>query len=166
MSSRVPVLEDPNTEVVAWESGAVINYILRVYDKNNKFGAGPSEQDKVDFDKWTMFNLSTLGPMQGQANWYIKYNATDNSDARKRYVDWTYLCWSVLEGQLAKTDGQSLLEKGYTAVDMHCYPWLKNHEYAELPTDGYPNLQKFLKVMEARPEVSAAYEKIPKGEPA
>ena len=162
--SRVPVLEDPSTGVTSWESGAVINYILRVYDREHKYGPGQSEQDKVEFDKWTFFNVSTLGPMQGQANWYIHYNPTENADARKRYVDWTYRCWKVLEDQLAKTGGQSLLETGYSAVDMHCYPWLHNHEYAGLPTDGYPNIQKYLKVMESKPELKAAYEKIPNGQ--
>ena len=52
-NGRVPALEDPNTGVVSWESGAIINYLLRVYDKQNKLGPrGDSEQQHVDFDKW------------------------------------------------------------------------------------------------------------------
>lgn len=52
-NGRVPAVEDPNTGVVSWESGAIINYLLRVYDKQNALGPkGESEQDKVDFDKW------------------------------------------------------------------------------------------------------------------
>jgi hypothetical protein len=53
------------------ESGAVINYLLRIYDKQNMLRphAG-SEQAHVDFDKWTFFLVSSLGPMQGQANWF------------------------------------------------------------------------------------------------
>lgn len=70
-NGRVPALEDPNTGVVSWESGACMNYLLRVYDKDNKLGPrGDSEQDRVDFDKWNMFLLTTLGPMMGQTNWY------------------------------------------------------------------------------------------------
>ena len=157
------MLEDPNTGVTAWESGAVINYILRVYDKEHKYSGGTSEQDKVDFDKWTFFNVSTLGPMQGQANWFVHYNSSDNPDARKRYIDWTHRCWKILEDQLAKTGGQSLLETGYSAVDMHCYPWLHNHEYLGLSTDGYPNIQKYLKAMEEKPELKRCYEKLAKG---
>ncbi|KAK4615734.1 Glutathione S-transferase-like protein OpS6 [Fulvia fulva] len=37
-NGRVPALEDPNTGVVSWESGAVMDYILRVYDKQNTLG--------------------------------------------------------------------------------------------------------------------------------
>jgi glutathione S-transferase len=70
-NGRVPALEDPNTGVVAWESGAIVNYILRVYDQNNKVGPrGNTEQDRVDFDKWTYFLVTTLAPMSGQCNWF------------------------------------------------------------------------------------------------
>ena len=70
-NGRVPALEDPATGVVAWESGACINYIRRVYDTGNLIGpAGSSAQDLVDFEKWEYFLLSTLGPMTGQVNWF------------------------------------------------------------------------------------------------
>jgi len=66
-NGRVPALEDPNTGVVSWESGAVMNYLRRVYDKGGKLGArGESEQDVVDLEKWEYFLLSTLGPMTGK----------------------------------------------------------------------------------------------------
>lgn len=70
-NGRVPALEDPNTGVVSWESGACLNYIRRVYDKNNLLGsASDSEQDRVDLEKWEYFLLTTLGPMTGQTNWF------------------------------------------------------------------------------------------------
>lgn len=62
-NGRVPALEDPNTGVVSWESGACLNYLLRVYDKKNSLGPrGDSEQDRVDFDMWIFFLVSSLGP--------------------------------------------------------------------------------------------------------
>lgn len=53
-NGRVPVLEDPNTNVTAWESGAIIiNYLLRTYDKQNMLGPKEaSQQAHVDFGKW------------------------------------------------------------------------------------------------------------------
>lgn len=70
-NGRVPALEDPNTGVVSWESGACINYVRRVYDTGNAIGpSGNSAQDLVDFEKWEYFLLSTLGPMMGQTNWF------------------------------------------------------------------------------------------------
>lgn len=76
-NGRVPAVEDPNTGVVSWESGACINYIRRQYDADgkklgprSKDGSAPSPQDVVDFEKWEYFLLTTLGPMTGQTNWY------------------------------------------------------------------------------------------------
>ena len=70
-NGRVPALEDPNSGVVSWESGAVMNYIRRKYDTQNKLGPqGKSEQDIVDFEKYEYFLLTTLGPMTGQTNWF------------------------------------------------------------------------------------------------
>lgn len=70
-NGRVPALEDPSTGIVAWESGAIMDYLLRTYDKDNQFGPrGTSEQDRVDFDKWVYFLVTTLAPMSGQCNWF------------------------------------------------------------------------------------------------
>jgi len=81
-NGRVPAIEDPNTGVVAWESGACINYIRRVYDKGNTIGpSGDSAQDLVDFEKWEYFLLSTLGPMTGQANWFRYVAEVELKDA-------------------------------------------------------------------------------------
>lgn len=85
-NGRVPALEDPNTGVVSWESGAIMNYVRRVYDKDSNV-LGPKEKGEqalVDFEKWEYFLLSTLGPMGGQTNWY-------------RYVQRAQL-WSAIAG--------------------------------------------------------------------
>lgn len=59
-----------------------------------------------------------------------------------------------------------MLEKGFTAVDMHFYPWVFQHEYAGLSLDEYPMVKKWLGNAGQKPEVKAAYEKVPKGEKA
>ncbi|KAH0281068.1 glutathione S-transferase, partial [Aureobasidium melanogenum] len=160
-NGRVPALEDPNTGVVSWESGAVMNYIRRKYDTENKLGPqGKSEQDIVDFEKWEYFLLTTVGPMTGQTNWYRHYNEVKNEDALNRYAAQTYRCYQVLEGQLKKTDGESILPGGYTAVDAHFEPWIRQHAYAQLSLDDYPMVSKWLKKYGETEEVKAAYKKI------
>jgi glutathione S-transferase len=158
---------------VSWESGAVINYILRVYDKENELGphgktasSAPSEQDRVDYDKWTFFLLSGLGPMMGQVNWYRHYNPTKNEDALARYEAQAYRTFDVLEGQLEKSGGESVLPGGFSAVDAHFYPWVFQYTYAELKLDSYPKIQKWLEGIGKMPAVKEAYERVPKGEKA
>ena len=71
-NGRVPALQDENTGVTSWESGAVMNYLRRTYDKENILGPrGKGEQDIVDFEKCEYFLLSTLGPMMGKSSFNL-----------------------------------------------------------------------------------------------
>ncbi|KGO78189.1 Glutathione S-transferase/chloride channel, C-terminal [Penicillium italicum] len=160
-NGRVPAIEDPNTGVVAWESGACMNYIRRVYDNGNTIGpSGDSAQDLVDFEKWEYFLLSTLGPMSGQTNWFRHFNPQKNEDALQRYTAQTYRCYDVLEGQLKKTQGESVVPGRVTAVDYHFEPWVRLYAFAGLSLDNYPLIKKWLGLMAAREEVQEAYVKI------
>ncbi|EPS25667.1 hypothetical protein POX_c04043 [Penicillium oxalicum] len=160
-NGRVPALEDPNTGVVSWESGACMNYVRRVYDNGNKIGpSGPSAQDLVDFEKWEYFLLTTLGPMMGQVNWFRHYHHQENKDALERYVAQAYRCYDVLEKQLQKSEGMSILPGRITAVDYHYEPWVRQHEFAGLSLEKYPMIHKWLTLMHTREEVQEAYIKI------
>jgi len=164
-NGRVPALEDPNTGVVSWESGACLNYLLRVYDKENKLSPGNSEQDRVDLDKWTFFLVSSIGPMMGQVNWFRHYHPSKNEDALARYEEQAYRTFGVLEGQLQSHDGSYILPgKTMSAADVHTYPWVYQHGYAQLSLDKYPGISKWLQAVGGLKEVKAAYEKVPKGE--
>ena len=160
-NGRVPALEDPNTGVTSWESGACINYLLRVYDKENQLGPrGSTEQAHVDYDKWTFFLVSGLGPMQGQTNWFKNYNAVKNEDALKRYSEQTERSYGVLEGQLKKTEGKSILEGGFSAVDAHYYPWVAGIAFGGLSLDNYPNVKKWIETTAELDVVKNAYAKV------
>lgn len=169
----MPALEDPNNGVVSWESGAIIHYLLRAYDKTNKLGprgkspgSEPTDQDHVDFNKWEFFLVSSLAPMQGQVTWYRHLNPTKNEDALSRYEAQTYRTFDVLEGQLGKSGGESVLPGGFSAVDAHFYPWLDRCTYAGLKLESYPKIQKWLEVIRKIPVVKEAYERVPNGEKA
>lgn len=38
-NGRVPTLEDPNTSIVLWESGAIVEYLVDTYDKEQKLSS-------------------------------------------------------------------------------------------------------------------------------
>ncbi|KAL9109980.1 MAG: hypothetical protein Q9227_005503 [Pyrenula ochraceoflavens] len=161
-NGRVPALEDPNTGVVSWESGAVMNYVLRVYDKSGKLGPNDhSEQSRVDWEKWQYFLLTTLGPMTGQVNWYRYYNAQKNEDALQRYVDQTMRCYELLESQLKKSEGKTILGGDrVTAVDFHFEPWVREYSFAKLSLDEFPRVREWLNWMGERTEVRDAHKRV------
>lgn len=61
---------------------------------------------------------------------------------------------------MQKSGGASVIPGAVTAVDYHFEPWIRQHEYAGLSLDKYPNIKKWLEAMGKRDEVEAAYKKI------
>jgi glutathione S-transferase len=62
------VIEDPNRDLVLWESGAVLTYLVQEYDKTHTLTyAGGNEVHHVN--QWLYFQTSGQGPYYGQAAW-------------------------------------------------------------------------------------------------
>ncbi|KEF58677.1 uncharacterized protein A1O9_06603 [Exophiala aquamarina CBS 119918] len=160
-NGRLPALEDPNTGVLVWESGAIMNYLKRQYDKDGILGPnGPTPQDQVDLEKWEYMVVTTLGPMTGQNMWFRYYNIVRNDDAIERYTKQVYRCYDVLERQLGAGDGLSIVPGGITSVDCHCEPWIRPARYAGLTDEKYPRIKKWLAFMAEQQPVIDAYQKI------
>ena len=99
-------------------------------------------------------------------NWFRHYHPSKNDDALGRYEAQAFRTFDVLEGQLKKSGGKSVLPEGFSAVDAHFYPWLYQHSFAQLSLDHYPTIKAWLNHVGQMQEVKTAYEKIPKGEKA
>lgn len=64
----VPCIEDPNTGITIWESGAIILYLVDEYDTQSKISI-KSKPEKYLLQQWLMFQVSGQGPYFGQAAW-------------------------------------------------------------------------------------------------
>ncbi|THV64591.1 glutathione S-transferase [Aureobasidium pullulans] len=107
-----------------------------------------------DFDQWTSFLISTMGPMIGQCNWFRHYNAVKNDDAYKR-------CFGVLEVQLKSHEGGWVIAgENHSVVDLHFKPWIRQYGYAGLSLDEYPKIKAWLDMVQGLPEVIKAYEMV------
>jgi glutathione S-transferase len=62
-NGRLPTIVDPNTGVTLFETGAIINYIVDIYDKDLKLTYGHDRlADKYLVQSWLMFQMSGQGP--------------------------------------------------------------------------------------------------------
>lgn len=41
-NSRMPSIQDPNTDITVWESGAIVEYLIERYDTDHKLSFAPS----------------------------------------------------------------------------------------------------------------------------
>lgn len=53
-NGRMPAFEDPNTGVKLWETGAIIEYLLDVYDKDHRLSYTTSPE-KYEQNAWKHF---------------------------------------------------------------------------------------------------------------
>lgn len=168
-NGRVPAIRDPNNNNrIVWESGAILFYLAEHYDKTGAF-FGRNIDEKTDVMQWLTFQLSGLGPSQGQVNWFIHYFEKASGEkapdsVTKRYTDETYRIYGVLEKQLERQKAKGyeyIVTDRYTIADMANYPWLKIAGMAKVDFSNYPLLGAYVDRIANRPTTKAAYEKLP-----
>ena len=56
-NGRVPSIEDPNTGITLWESGAIVQYLVETYDKQNKLSYGDKSPEKFQVNQWAHYQM-------------------------------------------------------------------------------------------------------------
>lgn len=155
-NGRVPAIEDPNTGITLWESGAIVEYLIETYDKDNQisFAAGTPEYYQAKL--WLHFQMSGQGPYFGQFVWFSVYHPEAVQSAKDRYLNEIRRVSGVLDGFMAKHE--YLVGGRYSYVDAAFVPW-----YAIVPrltgdaidlAKDFPNLNAWLARVKARPAVA------------
>ena len=100
--------------------------------------------------QWLMFQMSAVGPMQGQANVFNRYAPEKIPFAIDRYMRECRRIYELLNELLAQRE---FLAGGYSIADMATYPWIAIHEWTGIDIEGLDNLQRWLMEIAARPAV-------------
>ena len=97
-----------------------------------------------------MFQIGGIGPMQGQANHFIRYAPEKIPYGIKRYTEETKRLYTVLNNALEGKD--YLVGNTYTLADAISYPWIRLYAISEyLDVDDLPNLKAWIARIDARP---------------
>eukprot|EP01125_Pyxidicula_operculata_P019363 TRINITY_DN7020_c0_g1_i4.p1 TRINITY_DN7020_c0_g1~~TRINITY_DN7020_c0_g1_i4.p1 ORF type:complete len:137 (-),score=20.11 TRINITY_DN7020_c0_g1_i4:33-443(-) len=102
---------------------------------------------------WLMFQMSGLGPMQGQANVFYRYAPQKIPYAIQRYQSETKRLYTVLDKHLSKTNGGYIAGDYYSIADMALFPWVKVYRWAGIEIDDLPCLQNWLNLVGSRSAV-------------
>lgn len=157
---RTPVIEDQNTDAVVWESGAVLEYILRKYDVENTFGPQPTDQARAEFDSWNHHILTTLAPAMTELNYFKQQS---NTDAVQHFEDVVKRSLSALN-TLVQSKSQYLAGNHFTALDMNAFPWINIATMLGLSLVAYPGLEQWLRSCQKEKSIENAMKKIEDGE--
>ena len=142
---RIPVIVDRDADdLVMFESGAILFYLA---EKTGRLmpSAGP---DRHAVMQWLMFQMSGIGPMQGQAVTFERYFPEDVPVARIRYHNETRRLYEVLDSHLA---GHEWLAGDFSIADIANWAWVRSHKWARVPVEGLVHLERWMDAMAARP---------------
>ncbi|KAF2154358.1 glutathione S-transferase [Myriangium duriaei CBS 260.36] len=128
INGRTPTIEDPNTGLTLWESGAILEYLIETYDKSHTF-AYTSSPEKFYLQQWLHFQMSGQGPYFGQKVWFTYYHPEKLPSAIERYAKEIDRVISVIDRHLKASGGEYLVGDKYTYADLAFIPW-----FAHTPT--------------------------------
>ncbi len=144
-NGRIPAIIDrDNDDFAIFESGAIMIYLA---EKTGRL-LPTDAKGRSEVIQWLMFQMGGLGPMQGQANVFYRYFPEQIPAAIERYQNETSRLYSVLDARLADNE---YLAGDYSIADIANWSWTRIHNWAGVSIDEYPNLQRWLAELEARP---------------
>ncbi|KAF1963845.1 glutathione S-transferase [Byssothecium circinans] len=152
-NGRAPAIEDPNTGLTLWETGAIIQYIIEQYDTKNVLSYNTLKEKHL-CNQWLAFQISGQGPYFGQAAWFNVLHPEKLPSAIQRYNDELKRTLSVLNGALEGK--QWLVGDKMTFADLAFTVWNDRIDSLILCVpdkkfDGFPNVQAWHERMTARP---------------
>ncbi|KAK8128122.1 glutathione S-transferase [Apiospora sp. TS-2023a] len=153
-NGRVPAIEDPNTDLTLWESGAIIQYLVETYDGEKHHVSLAAFRERQLCNQWLHFQMSGQGPYYGQCGWFQHLHHEKYQPAIDRYAGEIRRVLGVLEGELAArpADAQWLVGGKMTFADMAFVPW--NFRLSEVLN------QPWDQVWEGLPHVRAWHERM------
>jgi glutathione S-transferase len=166
-NGRLPAIQDPNTDLTLWESGAIVEYLIERYDKDQALSFPPGTAEYYQAKQWLFFQTTGQGPYFGQAAWFKRLHQEQVPTAIKRYADEVNRVTGVLEGYLAarakdstlttSNDGPWLVGDKVSYVDLAFITWqiiiTKFVDQEEYDVKNFPNVEKWLGKMMARESV-------------
>jgi len=147
-NGRIPAIVDRDADDFAvFESGAVLLYLAE--KAGRLLPADPTGRSRAL--QWLMFQMGGLGPMQGQANVFVRYAPERIPFAIERYQRETRRLYEVLDRRLG--EAAYLAGDDYSVADVATWPWVSIHGWAGIEVGGLENLQRWMQAVEARPAV-------------
>ncbi|KAI0163890.1 glutathione S-transferase [Xylariaceae sp. FL1272] len=124
-NGRLPAIDDPNTGLRLWESGAIVEYLMEKYDTERKLSFEPGSEEYWHARQYMAFQISGQGPYFGNAIFFTKYAQPPNKEATERFVKEIHRVHGVVERILGDEKKKNSSGDG---------PWLVGNKmsYADL----------------------------------
>lgn len=150
-NAKVPTMvvsRDDGAPLVVSESGAILIYLG---ERSGRFLAaeGPARYAAL---QWLMFQMSAVGVMCSQMVHFTRLEEKIPY-AIQRYSSEVKRLYRLMDQRLGEVE---YFAGEYSIADMAMYPWTRGPEHFDLAAEDFPNFQRWLAAMDARPAVQRA----------
>ncbi|KAI8284452.1 glutathione s-transferase II [Colletotrichum sp. SAR 10_98] len=154
-NGRIPVIVDhDNDQLAVYEGNAILSYLTRKYDLEHKISFDFNDNDYTRAESWIGWQHGGLGPMQGQANHFVRYAKERNLYGIQRYVGETERLWGVLDTHLSERHFVVGPNGGrFSIADISMIGWINDGPRAGIDVSQFPSVKQWLHRCLARPAV-------------
>ena len=145
-NNKIPAIVDDGRAMM--ESGAILLYLA------DKTGRRLGGSDRWTTLEWLMMQMGGVGPMLGQANHFLQFNAGKSAYAEQRYATEAARLYGVLDRRLADHE---YLAGDYSIADIATWPWISRWPWHRIDWAEYPNLRRWFATIAARPAVQRGW---------
>ena len=147
-TNKIPVIVDKESGQIIFESGAILLYLAKKY---NKF---LNEKDYWNVVQWLFFQMAYVGPMLGQAHQYLFYHKGKSEFAEEKSRGYTNNVYEILNTQLSK---YNYVCNEYSIADIAVWPWIARFKRHQINLKKYPNVLRWYLNIAKRPAVIKGY---------
>lgn len=151
LNGRIPAITDTegpgstsSAPFALFESGAILQYLADKYDPEYKISYKPGTAEHYKTNEWLFFQNAGLGPMQGQANHFVKFAPEKVPYGIKRYTDETKRLYGVLEERLKENGTGFLVGDHISIADISTVGWVQCSHFIDLDLTEFPEVNNWL----------------------
>jgi GST-like protein len=157
-NGKVPILVDSGgpdgKPLTLGESGAILIYLA---EKTGKLLPMHGEA-RFRVLEQVFFHLTGIGPALGQAGYFQKQSPEAQPSAQARFENEVARVMRVLDGTLAERIYVAGAE--FTIADIVHFGWMWRRSFADVDLTLYPNVQRWYDLIDGRPAVQKALDKV------
>ncbi|KMK67101.1 glutathione S-transferase family protein [Puniceibacterium sp. IMCC21224] len=149
-NNKIPVIVDQDTGLSVMETGAILIYLAEKYGKF----LPTDPMARAEVMEWLMWQMSGLGPMCGQAHYYLRNNPGKAPHTEDRLRAEVARLYKVLDTRL---EGREFICADYSIADMACWPWVSRYEWHQVNLADHPNVRAWYQRLLQRKAVQKGY---------
>lgn len=159
-NGRIPAIVDHDRgDFAVFEGLPILTYLTRHYDPDNRLGFAHDSDDYSVAEQWMAWQHGGVGPMQGQANHFVRFAKDKIPYAIQRYVGESERLYGILDARLKDRDFVAGEGRGrFSIADISLLGWANATVLGGLDLEGqFPNVAAWLDRCLERPGVKRGF---------